>query len=197
MKSLKLSELAINIFSMADIKNFDNPSSVVNRIYNAIIAEPNAIVVGTKKFFETTRTGVFIQHKNFINDAILKFWMVSVKLFFGAMSELKMIFDHLARLALISATTLWNGLVPSRLRVSAIARSIRSSRKRLFSISFDKNDSCSEWGKVLNAVANTSVIAFAGVMISHHPLSFSLAVLEVESQGNIKVILTGAKYGKM
>ena len=165
MLAPRAASLAVNFFSMADGENHNQPLCVINGINDAVIPDADAIAVGMAKLLGAVGTRFIGQTQQAGLYAGAYGERKACELGLGAMNNRNPI-DHGARLVFNfrSERNCLSGRVGSFKRFSAIARSIKSSRRLASWTMWRTTSSRTRRGNARKAVRNTSAVACAVVM---------------------------------
>ncbi len=155
--------LAVNLSSMTYGKNHEQSLRVIDRVNDAIISDADAIAFGMTKFLGTMGTRLQSQGQKAGLYAVANGERETRELGLSATGNGNPI-THEARFVFRSERNRLSGRVGSFKRLSAIARSIKSSRRLSSWTMWTTTSSWTRRGNARKAVRNTSAVAWIVVM---------------------------------
>ena len=161
--SLTRGNSAINFFAVAYGKDNEGAFQIIDRINNAVISDSDSVAIGLAQLLRTMGARIIGQGQEAGFHAGANEGGKLGKLRLSAADNGNSII-HAVRLALSSERNCLIGRAGSLMRLSAIAKSIKSSRNFLSWTMRETNSSWTRWGKAWKAVRNTSAVAWAEVM---------------------------------
>lgn len=156
---------AVDVFSMADIKDRNLLYRVVNFIDYPVIANPHPIIAAVNKLFTAGGAGISGKPEYNIEKSVLKVFVGFMKEFFSGFFNLNRV-AHFFRFLRISSTTSSKGLNFPLRRFLAIARSIISSLSSLIARTLEMNISRASGASALNFEKNLFAV-FDGVILNY------------------------------
>ena len=173
-------QLAIDVFPVADIKDYNFLFGIVYGIDDPVISCSNAVKAAAAQFFAINGPRVQRKAEYFIKEMILKILREFRKEFFSAAGDLCLI-AHFFRFLSRVSTTFWNGLVFSLRRLLATAISMISSLNDSILSIFTIKESRAGLGIFTNAFRKTSAVASDGLILSTSPKTNDSILINTKS----------------
>lgn len=157
--------LTIDFAAVGNIKDLYKLFFIGNAIDDTIVADTQAIIGRIAQFFTAEWPWFTFKSEKFWSNAVLQRIWQFLKLVFCAWDDFNAVAHQLVYSLGSSFKKLLRGREACRLRVSATAKSIRSSLRPALWIRPDSIAFCSALDKARNAVRKISALACMAVMI--------------------------------
>ena len=159
MKCFLRSFLSVDFFPVANGEHNNGMDRIVNRVNNAIVSHAQAVFVGIAEFFCLIRSWVGLQFKETVFQERLNEAGQRKEFFFRTAGNGNLVAGHSLCFLFASDRNSRKGLQGSLTRSCTIARSMKSSRRRLSLIMLSTTWFLTACGNIRNAIINTCAVA--------------------------------------
>ncbi|MDO8803793.1 MAG: hypothetical protein Q7R35_05135 [Elusimicrobiota bacterium] len=151
--------LSVDFFPVANGEHNNDMDRIVNRVNDAIVSHAQAVFVGIAQFFCLAGSWVGLQFKQTVFQERLNEIGQRKEFFFRAAGDGNLVAGHSLCFLFASDRNFRKGLQGSSARSCAIARSVKSSRRRLSLIMLSTTWFLTACGNIRNAIINTCAVA--------------------------------------
>lgn len=150
---------SVDFFPVANGEHNNDMDRIVNRVNDTIVSHAQAVFVGIAQFFCLVRSWVGLQFKQTVFQERLNEVGQRKEFFFRAAGNGNLVAGHSLCFLFASDRNFRKGLQGSSARSCAIARSVKSSRRRLSLIMLSTTWFLTACGNIRNAIINTCAVA--------------------------------------